>query len=407
MIHNDDAFAAMLLTVPIAAGREELARPLSPAEFAKIDELALKTRPGSLGALIDIDMSGLMLRYGMREEDAYRVCLLLSRNLPLSVLMERLAFEGVELLTFYDAAYPARVRDALGEKAPPTLFLRGRPELFRQSAIAILGAVPPRGDAEAHVRSLVRQASREDYVVLTDGMTGLGRIAEDEAFDCGGRVISFLAGSLMERIRQPMLSSLIECRRGAAVSPMHPESLPTQSHGLARGRCLYAQAAAAFVFGCEARRGDTWSCAAEALRDGTCPYVYAWDSPLYPGNRALIERGALPFPGPVNFAQMADVWRGADCFAGRIAGRVGLAWCVVCTAGAFLVPWIWGASTRWFALRGLRLDGLGLDEMFPLGLATVWTLAALSLVVALVSLAAAQGAPQPQTDAYVGGCCGG
>ncbi len=312
MIYNDDAFTAMLLSVPITPDKEELARPLSPEEFARLNELAIKTRPGSLGAMIDIDMSGLMLRYGMREADAYRVCMLLSRNLPLSYLMERLAESGVDLVTLYNAQYPARIRDALGDKTPPTLFLRGRPEMFRQSAVAVLGAVTPRGDAEAHVRALVRQASQEDHVILTDGLTGLGRIAEDEAFLCGGRVISFLSGSLLERIRQPMLSNLIEDRRGAAVSPLHPEALPTLSHGLARGRCLYAQAVAAFVFGCESRRGDTWSCAAEALRDETCAHIYAWDTALYPGNRALIERGALPFAGPVNFSRMAAVWQGAE-----------------------------------------------------------------------------------------------
>ena len=312
MIHNDDAFTTMLLTVPITPDKEELARPLSPVEFARLDELAVKTRPGSLGALIDIDMSGLMLRYGMREADAYRVCLLLARNLPLSFLLERLAVSGIDLVTLYDAAYPARIRSALGEKAPPTLFLRGRPELFRQSAIAILGSVPPRGDAEAHVRTLVRQATAEDYVILTDGMTGLGRIAEDEAYLSGGRVISLLSGALLDRIQKPMLSKLIEERRGAAVSPLHPEALPTRPHGLARGRCLYAQATAAFVFGCELKKGDTWQCAADALRDRTCRYVYAWEPSPFPGNRALIERGAIPFAGPVNFSQMASLWQGAE-----------------------------------------------------------------------------------------------
>jgi predicted Rossmann fold nucleotide-binding protein DprA/Smf involved in DNA uptake len=312
MIHNDDAFTAMLLTVPVTPDREELARPLSPLEFARLNDLAIKTRPGSLGALIDIDMSGLMLRYGMKESDAYRVCLLLGRNLPLSLLIERLAEADIELVTLYNAAYPQRVRDALGDKAPPTLFLRGRPEMFRQSAVAILGSVPPKGEAEAHVRALVRQASNEDYVILTDGMTGLGRIAEDEAFLCGGRVISFLSGALMERIQQPMLSNLIDERRGAAVSPLHPEALPTLSHGTARGRCLYAQAEAAFVFGCEHKKGDTWQCAVDALRDRNCRHIYAWDTPLYSGNRPLMERGALPFAGPVNFSQMARIWRVAQ-----------------------------------------------------------------------------------------------
>ena len=39
MIHNDDAFTTMLLTVPITPDREELARPLSPSEFARLDAL--------------------------------------------------------------------------------------------------------------------------------------------------------------------------------------------------------------------------------------------------------------------------------------------------------------------------------------------------------------------------------
>ena len=312
MIHNDDAFTTMLLTVPITPDKEELARPLSPQEFARLDELSVRTRPGSLGALIDIDMSGLMMRYGMREADAYRVCMLLSRHLPLSFLLERLGASGIDLVTLHDAAYPARIRGALGDKTPPTLFLRGRPEIFRQNAIAVLGAVPPRGDVEAHVRALVRQATEQDYVILTDGMTGLGRIAEDEAYASGGRVISFLSGSLLDRIEKPMLSKLIEEKRGAAVSPLHPEALPTKPHGQARGRCLYAQAAAAFVFGCELKKGDTWLCAADALREHTCRFVYAWEPSPYPGNRALIERGAIPFSGPVNFSQMAGLWQGAE-----------------------------------------------------------------------------------------------
>ncbi len=117
---------------------------------------------------------------------------------------------------------------------------------------------------------------------------------------------------MLDRIEKPMLSKLIEERRGAAVSPLHPEALPTGPTAKRRGRCLYAQAAAAFVFGCELKKGDTWQCAADALRERTCRFVYAWEPSPYPGNRALIERGAIPFPGPVNFSQMAGLWQGAE-----------------------------------------------------------------------------------------------
>jgi predicted Rossmann fold nucleotide-binding protein DprA/Smf involved in DNA uptake len=108
-------------------------------------------------------MSGLMLRYGMREADAYRVCMLLSRNLPLSFLLERLNASGVDLVTLYDAAYPARIRGALGEKAPPTLFLRGRPEIFRQNAIAILVRCRP---AATRRRTCARWSGRRHKRIM-------------------------------------------------------------------------------------------------------------------------------------------------------------------------------------------------------------------------------------------------
>ena len=45
MRHNDDAFTAMLLTLPLTANKDELVRPLSSAEFS-----ILRARVAACGA---------------------------------------------------------------------------------------------------------------------------------------------------------------------------------------------------------------------------------------------------------------------------------------------------------------------------------------------------------------------
>lgn len=59
-----------------------------------------------------------------------------------------------------------------------------------------------------------------------------------------------------------------------------------------RNRYIYAQSEAAVVVRSDLQKGGTWAGATEKLRNGWCPAL-CWDHP-YPGNRALIESGALP-----------------------------------------------------------------------------------------------------------------
>lgn len=312
MRHNDDAFAVMLLTAQLSPDREEYVHPFSTAEFRQLEARLKESRAGTLSDLITMDMSGMMLKLGYDEEQALRVCMLLGRTLPFSLQIEKLMCREIDFLTLYDAAYPTRFRDQLGVKAPPMFYLSGRPELFRQPAIALLGSKSLPAPAEQQVRALVRKALEEDYIILTDGTTGVGRIAETEACIHGGRVITLLAGAMGERIRQTLLCDMIAHRRAAAISLAHPDAPVTRAHAQARAKCIYAQAYAAFVFSCDAKGDPVWDGAAEALRHRYCPFIYAWNTDQYAGNRALLSQGALPLNdlSDFNFAQMSVNWRG-------------------------------------------------------------------------------------------------
>ena len=116
MKHNDDAYAAMLLTMALSPNKEEYARPCSVQEFRGLEDAARASRYHSIGRLLDVDISGLTMHVGLSEEEAYRTYTLLHRSVQLSYALEGYMVEGLDVVTQYDAEYPRR--DGLSGRKP-------------------------------------------------------------------------------------------------------------------------------------------------------------------------------------------------------------------------------------------------------------------------------------------------
>lgn len=310
MTHNDDSFATMLLVSQIDPGKEELVRPLSTGEWHAL-QAKLRARDMTMGDLLRMDMSAFMMRLDCSEQEAYRLCVLLGRVLPLSMCLERFAEHGIQVVTWHQSLYPARLRERLGVMAPPLLYLAGRPELFRQDAIAVIGAGTVQTGGEAQVRHLVRMATEHGYAIVTDGAPGLSRIAEDEALHIGGRVIEVDAGGLSLRTAQRDMLAMTELRLGAAMTLTHPDAPYTVSHARSRSKCIYGLSLAAFIIGVQKDKGTAFEGAAEALQRQWTDFIYVWDHPAYPDGRELIARGAAHVGdiGEDAFSQMDMAWR--------------------------------------------------------------------------------------------------
>lgn len=125
MRHNDDAFTAMLLTLPLTANKDELVRPLSSAEFSILRARVAACGARRIGDLIGLDVSGIMNLLKVPEAEAYRLCMLLCRTMPLSYAMERFYEQNLELLTLYDSAYPENLATRLGDDAPAAMYMCG------------------------------------------------------------------------------------------------------------------------------------------------------------------------------------------------------------------------------------------------------------------------------------------
>ena len=290
MDHTENAYAAMLLTMALSPDREEYARPLSTAEFRRVEALARNSGFGSIGALLDVDISGLVMLLGLSEEEAYRVYTLLHRDVQLTYALGGFMEDGIEVVTQYDAEYPRRLTRALKEAAPPFLYRCGDGALPDRPAIAVMGISGVRTTPEARrqIEVLVEGATRQGYAVITGGELGVSRLAAGMAAERGGRLVDMLGGGMREHLKNDAVAAMLSEGRAAVLSTEHPDALFTVNHAVARNRLVFALADAAFIFNTDGRRGEL-----DALARRACDWIYAWQD--YAGNRPLLSRGAHPF----------------------------------------------------------------------------------------------------------------
>ncbi|MBQ3079291.1 MAG: DNA-processing protein DprA [Clostridia bacterium] len=308
MRHNDDAFTAMLLTLPLTADREEMVRPLSSAEFSYLTERVRASSLHTIGDMIGMDISGIMSRLSLPEAEAYRICMLLSRTMPLSYAMERFYEQSIDILTLMDEEYPKRLTERLAQDAPTAMYICGDTELLNKPMIGIFGISGVKMDAETEkgVRLLVRNAHAEGFGLITSSEPGACRVAEKEAYECGASVVCMLAGDLLKKKNEEMYAEMIAQKRALLTSLVHPEAPYTNVHALSRNRVVYALSQAAFIATTDAKRGES-----EALRKHLCDWLYVFDTPSPTGNRIAISRGAQPLQHieKMNFSKYAENWK--------------------------------------------------------------------------------------------------
>ena len=264
-----------------------------------------------IGDLIGLDVSGIMNLLKVPEAEAYRLCMLLCRTMPLSYAMERFYEQNLELLTLYDSAYPEHLATRLGDDAPAAMYMCGDASILSMPLVGILGisGVRMSKKAEDGLRTLVRALVREGFGIVTSSELGACRLAEAEAVQCGGKVVCALAGDLMAKKDEEDSAAAIARRQMLLLSLVHPDAPYTGVHALARNRVVYALSLASFVITTDGKRGET-----EALRRRLCDWLYVFDEPEPAGNRVIIARGATPVHdvSQMDIQKYARSWRLAN-----------------------------------------------------------------------------------------------
>jgi len=266
--------------------------PLAPKDWARVAR-ALAAAGATPADLLGRETADVAALLGGAPAAAEAIVRLAARATTLALEGERLAGRGVWLVSIADGEYPVRLRDRLGESAPPILYGAGAIELLNAGGVAIVGARDADAEALAYAGAAAAAVVRSGRPVVSGGARGIDAAAMNGAAEAGGSVVGALADSLERRVRAADVRALIGDERLVLVSPYGADVPFSVGNAMGRNRLIYCLADAALVVSTSEGEGGTWAGATEALKAGWVPVWVRAGEGVPAGNAALIGRGAL------------------------------------------------------------------------------------------------------------------
>jgi DNA processing protein len=231
----------------------------------------------------------------------------LRQNVDLDKMWDRIAAQGIAILTCVDEKYPARLKEI--EQPPPVLYVRGELLAEDDFAVAIVGTrrVTPYG--RQITEELASFLAANGVTVISGLARGVDGLAHDAALKAGGRTVAVL-GSGVDRIypsENRMLAEQI-IAHGALISDYPVGTAPESGNFPPRNRIISGLSLAVIVVEAGETSGAliTAEFAAEQGRE-----VFAVPgnilAPQSKGTNKLIQNGALPLLTPQDLMQALNL----------------------------------------------------------------------------------------------------
>lgn len=201
--------------------------------------------------------------------------------------LANLADEGLSVLTWDDADYPANLRPLTD--APPVLFVRGDLRQEDIAAVAIIGTREPTAQGSAAAELIACELAGRGLTVVSGLAIGIDTAAHRGALRASeGRTLA-VPGSGLRAIHPRRNAALAEiiARRGALLSEVHPNTPPSGPVLMARDR-ITSGLARAIIVAEAGEKGGSLDTAAKARRQRRLLLAL----PGSPGTDKLIAEGA-------------------------------------------------------------------------------------------------------------------
>ena len=296
----------LLLTAPLIVGRSrESMELLTPGEFSRL-LLMLRDIHREPADLIGPEAPELA------EEcrsvvDPERLRRLTARGLLLGQALEHWRARSIWVVSCLDDAYPSRLLERLGNKAPPVLYGCGDATVLESGGLAVVGSRDVTADLTEYTESIGGLAARSGRTVISGGARGIDQAAMRGALEADGRVAGVLADSLERSAiarehRVPFMDGNL-----ALVSPYDPMAGFNAGNAMQRNKLIYALADAALVVSSDYEKGGTWTGAVEQLEKFRAVPVYVRSrGEMSPGLEALRRKGGLAWPEPETPSEFSE-----------------------------------------------------------------------------------------------------
>ena len=200
---------------------------------------------------------GDLISLGYGRDMAQRIVCLLSQQEELRAYLREGERQGCHLLTRGEEAYPQLLRKRLGGESPCCLFYQGDPELLRTPAVSLVGSRDLYPRNREFAREAGRQAALHGLTLVSGNARGADRTAQEACLQAGGRVISVVADSLLDKAPDPNVLYVSQEDYDAPFSAVR---------ALSRNRVIHAMGMMTLVSQCRLGAGGTWSGTIQNLR---------------------------------------------------------------------------------------------------------------------------------------------
>ena len=289
---NQDSNAIVTLCSHICVG--EGVRPLEPKEYSDLAKKLnrVKKTPKDLFAFTADDYKTAL---GFDADQIERITRLLDRAASLGFELARYQNMGIEIVTRADAQYPKRLKKKLSNACPPLFCYAGELSLLERDYVGYVGARSVAEEDMEFTKTVVRKTTSLGYGVVSGGARGIDIVSREEALLNGSFSVEYLSDSLLKKLKSGGVIRNIQQGRLLLMSAAKPDAGFHVGTAMMRNRYIYAQSSGTVVVRSDLNKGGTWAGACENLKHDWCPTL-CWDHP-YPGNQALIQKGAFPIGG--------------------------------------------------------------------------------------------------------------
>ncbi len=287
---NERSTAITVLCSHLCVG--EGVTPLEPKEYSSFAAL-LRSKKIDPEDILRFEKQDFIQLLDMTESQTERFLRLLDRSASLSFEISKYESMGITVLTRADVAYPKKLKEKLGNACPPLFYAAGDPTIAAQSAIGFVGSRSI-GDGDIlFTQSAVQNVLKNGHIIVSGGAKGCDSIAEETALDAGGAAIAYLSDSMMRKLRNAKALQAVQQGKLLLLSVVKPDAGFNTGVAMMRNRYIYAQSEATLVVKSDYNKGGTWNGATENLKNHWA-LTLCRNHLSYPGNKALIEKGAIP-----------------------------------------------------------------------------------------------------------------
>ncbi len=290
--------AILLLTAPLILGRRTpAAELLQPGEYSKLARF-LHDKKWEPADLMGADASELLNDSWLPDGiDADRLSRLLARGFQLSQAVERWRQRAIWVLSRADEQYPQTLKARLGGHAPAVLYGCGERDILESGGLAVVGSRHVDDKLRDYAARIGELAAGAEWTLVSGGARGIDQAAMRGALEAGGRVVGVLSNDIQRAALRREHRDVLMDGRLVLVSPYDPAAGFNVGNAMRRNKLIYALASAALVANSDYKKGGTWAGAVEQLDKLRLVPVYV-RSDSDRGLRALINKGAYPWPNP-------------------------------------------------------------------------------------------------------------